>query len=102
MNLISFFYMWKSSFTCIICFKDSFLQYMILKPVKEFCSCSCVALFLDRKFYSVGLHVCFCASIIYYDFVAKFEIRYCGNFSISLLANDSLDNSESFLHPCKF
>lgn len=103
MNLISFFYMWKSSFTCIICFKDSFLKYMFLKPVlKKLCSCSSEVLFLDPQFYAAGLLVFFRASIICHDSVAKFEVRYCGNFNISLLAKDSLDNSESFLHPYKF
>jgi hypothetical protein len=63
MTLISIFYMWKLSFSNTICWRGCLFLNNTSGIFVKYC-CSCMGLFLDLPFYSIGLCVCFCVTIM--------------------------------------
>ena len=80
-GLISFFCMWISTFSNIICWKDkSFLTESSWHPCQKSFEHICNCLFVGSWFYSTDLYICLYATPYYFDhsrFEISFKIRKC-------------------------
>jgi hypothetical protein len=105
-DLVLVFYMWISNFPNTLCWRGCLFSSMYFW---HFCQKSddnsCVDLFLDLLFFSIGLHVCFCACpmwFLFQCFAVWFELRILTFLCVPLHVQDCFGCLGSFIFLYEF